>query len=174
MNGDAYGVTLSNIADVCGKRADVEAAVAEVEASGNTCASYAAAMEDWLDASDALYHEGAHYLEAFPLADDMFRAGEYTLTEDAVAYVYSVPDSPYAEALSQLDPDGTIDDTCGLADLSPKLADPLGPYWSLVDGTVTIDAVSDARVSGSLEGDMQGDELPDGHLTATFDAASCD
>lgn len=170
---DAELVMITNVADLCEKEAVWYETIYAASGADN-CADAEPFYRDYLEASDALMHEGATYVQLFPL-DGGFEAGSVSVPRDAMVYVDQYTTSPFADALANYDNDPESTD-CGMDIVAMQTISEDVERWSAEDGTIAIDSVDADSVVGHAEGYLRDDDNDhdDGDFRAEFRTTACD
>ena len=103
------------------------------------------------------------------------KEGDFDMPKKATGSVAHYDDGVDMSIYDDFDPDGDFMDNCGIpADAEGEELD--GDFWTLKEGSLTIDSVEDeGKAKGSAEATMFDEkDKDDGAFSATFTASWCD
>lgn len=185
-DSDYDSIVLSNVVGLCGKwtayvetAEELEDAAEDLDVFDNDyCEEAMEPMFRHARAAEALFHDGAHYLELGVREGDRSEPDEDTYEVDGdkrslSGTVSYLGESAWSNILAEWDPEEDFEDGCGLSasDLESDI-----DLWYLDEGELEIGQVADERVvGGRLEGELaDSDGSDEGEIKASFSASWCE
>lgn len=173
------GIMILSVADGCKKYQTMAEAlndyvdyVTEAAMSGEiSCKGIEDPLMTYVDAAESFFVKDLS-VASFSVAE--VKEGDYDLPKKATGSVTHYDDAMDLSIYDDFDPDGDYMSNCGMGTENSEEYD--GDYWTLKEGTLTIDSVEDeGKAKGSAEATMFDEkDKDDGAFSATFTASWCD